>query len=306
MDVIDPRPWLDRPAWTGAREALPGWVASGKVRELHAAGPRLVLLASDRLSAFDVVLPDGIPGKGVILTQLARLAFRVLAPLVRTHLAPDAPAVLEALFGPERAAALAPRATVARRLRPLPVESVARGYLAGSGWKEYRRAGALWGRPLPPGLAESAELPAPVFTPTTKAAAGHDEPLGPDGLAEIVGPELAARLEAKTLELYAAGRAWAARAGLLLADTKFEFALDDDGELVLIDEALTPDSSRYWPADAYRPGGPQPSFDKQFVRDYLETLAWDKRPPGPPLPPEVVRRTQQKYLEAFDRLRAVA
>lgn len=273
----------------------------GKVRDLYEVGDDLLIVATDRISAFDYVLGSGIPDKGRILTQLSLFWFDHTRHLVPNHIRTARVAEYPAWLRAE-ASTLAGRSMLVRRTTPLPVECVARGYLSGSGWKDYRATGSLCGIALPPGLRESDRLPETLFTPATKAQSGHDENISEAEAAARVGPELLARLKALTLELYAVGVAHAARCGIILADTKFEFGLTDDGELLLIDEALTPDSSRYWPADQYAPGGPQPSFDKQFVRDYLESIRWNKQPPVPALPDDVVRRTRAKYLEAYERL----
>lgn len=281
-------------------------VGGGKVRELFDLGDALLMVATDRISAFDVVLPDPIPGKGIVLTGLSRSWFRRTAQVMRNHLLPDQPARLQALLGdrPE----LAVRSLVVEKLRPVPVEAVVRGYLAGSGWKDYRETGTLFGIEMPAGLHESDRLPEPVFTPTTKAPGGkHDEPLDFAAMCGQLGAEVATAVRDRALALYREAAAVAERAGIILADTKFEFGRNAAGELVLIDEVLTPDSSRWWPADVYRPGGPQPSFDKQFVRDYLETVpGWNKTAPGPSLPEAVIAGTRQRYIEAWERLAAAA
>ena len=263
-------------------------VASGKVREIFALdSERLLLVASDRISTFDVVLPTEIPDKGRLLTGLSGFWFARTREIVPNHLL-----------------ALRPdgRSTEAKRLQMLPIECVVRGYLAGSGWKDYCTTGATSGHDLPAGLRESDRLPAPIFTPATKAQEGHDENIDRARAAELVGQERFDEVERVSLELYGFASAYAAERGILLADTKFEFGLDEAGRLVLGDEAFTPDSSRFWPADEYEPGRPQPSFDKQFVRDYCETLGWDKTPPGPELPDEVVAGSRARYVEAFERL----
>jgi phosphoribosylaminoimidazole-succinocarboxamide synthase len=276
-------------------------VRRGKVRDVYAVGHDLVMVATDRISAFDYVLGSGIPDKGRILTQLSAFWFARTRHIVANH-------VIETDVRRYPAAALPyadqfeGRSMLVRRTTPLPVECVARGYLSGSGWKDYTATGALCGHALPPGLRESDRLPEVLFTPATKAESGHDENITEAEAAAVVGPELLARLKQLTLALYAHGVAHAASCGIILADTKFEFGLTDGGDLLLIDEALTPDSSRYWPADQYAPGGPQPSFDKQYVRDYLESIRWNKQPPVPSLPEEVVRRTREKYLDAYHRL----
>ena len=267
-------------------------VGSGKVRELYALDhERLLLVASDRISTFDVVLPTDIPDKGRVLTGLAGFWFARTAEICANHLL-----------------ALRPdgRSTECRRLEMLPIECVVRGYLAGSGWKDYTTTGAVCGHALPAGLTESAELPEPIFTPATKATTGHDENIDLEQAAELVGAERLAEVERVSIALYRYAAEHARQRGILIADTKFEFGLGDEGQLVLGDEALTPDSSRFWPADAYAPGGSQPSFDKQFVRDYCETLGWDKTPPGPELPDGVVTGTRARYVEAFERLTGIS
>ena len=276
-------------------------VGSGKVRELYAVGDQLLLVATDRISAFDVVLPNPIPDKGKVLTGLTAFWLDSLKGIVADHRistdVDDFPAQLR-----RQADALRGRAMLCRRAEVLPIECVARGYLAGSGWKEYRADGTVCGLRLPDGLEESAELPEPIFTPATKAEQGdHDENISFEQAAGIVGADVVRRLRDITLELYATAREHARRTGIIVADTKFEFGLID-GEIVLIDEVLTPDSSRFWPADDYAVGRSQASFDKQYVRDWLETQDWDKTPPGPALPDDVVSRTRQRYVEAYERL----
>jgi phosphoribosylaminoimidazole-succinocarboxamide synthase len=274
----------------------------GKVREMYELEDGLLLMvASDRVSAFDVVMQEPIPGKGAVLTALSAFWFRLTAPLLPNHLVSDR---LDDL--PESARVLAEAYPsswlLVRRAQRIDVECVVRGYLAGSGWAEYRRSGSVCGVRLPDGLVESQELEQPIFTPTTKAESGHDQPLTRLQVVDRLGADLAARVEDASLKLYAAGAAHARARGLLLADTKFEFGLLPDDQLIVIDELLTPDSSRYWPLDDYVPGRPQPSFDKQFLRDYLESTAWNKEPPPPPLPPEVIHGTAQRYQEALRRL----
>jgi len=263
-------------------------VGSGKVRELYALDDdRLLLMASDRISTFDVVLPTEIPDKGRVLTGLSAFWFARTRDLVENHLLeirPDG------------------RSLECRRLEMLPIECVVRGYLAGSGWKDYRASGEVCGHPLPEGLSESDRLPEPIFTPATKAATGHDENITREQAAELVGADRLREVEATSLTLYGFAAAYAAERGILIADTKFELGIDRTGRLVLADEAFTPDSSRFWPADQYEPGRPQPSYDKQFVRDYCETLGWDKTDPGPELPEEVVAGTRARYVEAFELL----
>jgi len=272
----------------------------GKVRDVYAAGDHLVIVATDRLSAFDCILPTGIPDKGRVLTQLSVFWFDFLRDLTATHFVTADVSRFPAEFQPY-ASLLQGRSMLVRRARMVEVECVARGYLAGSGWKEYRASGAVCGVSLPAGLRESDRLPEPIFTPATKAQSGHDENISFAAMQSLVGAEVATRLRDLTLAIYSKAAAYAAERGILLADTKFEFGFIGE-QLVLADEVLTPDSSRFWPADRYEPGRPQESFDKQYVRDYLETLAWDKTPPAPPLPDEVAARTAEKYRDAFRRL----
>jgi phosphoribosylaminoimidazole-succinocarboxamide synthase len=269
--------------------------ARGKVRDIYDLGDKLLIVATDRLSAFDVILPTPIPDKGRVLTQLSLFWFDLLKDVMPNH-------VLSASEFPAPFAGyreeLAGRSMVVRKTQPLPIECVVRGYLSGSGWKDYKATGKICGITLPAGLRESERLPTPIFTPSTKAAAGHDENIPIEKVVAEIGEELATRVRAISVHLYQRAAAYAEPRGILLADTKFEFGMLD-GELIWIDEAFTPDSSRFWPASLYRPGGPQPSFDKQFVRDYLERIHWAKTPPGPELPAEVVGATREKYLEAF-------
>jgi phosphoribosylaminoimidazole-succinocarboxamide synthase len=281
---------------------LPGVrkLKSGKVREVFDLGDRLLFVATDRISAFDVIMPNGIPRKGEVLTQISYFWFAQTEAFQPNHLLSRADDPLPPSLQPY-AAQLARRAMIVKKAQPLAIECVVRGYLAGSGWKEYREHQTVCGIKLPPGLLESSELPAPIFTPATKAETGHDENIPFDRAAEIVGTDIAERVRAASLKLYRFASDYARRRGIIIADTKFEFGLRD-GILILIDEALTPDSSRFWPADQYQPGKAQPSFDKQFIRDYLETLDWNKTPPAPALPPEVVSRTQAKYMDAYERL----
>ena len=274
----------------------------GKVRDVFdLPGDRLLMVATDRLSAFDVVLPDPIPGKGEMLCQISNFWFDRTSGLMPNHLTGiEVAGVLPAGVD---AALYAKRAVVTKKLKPVPVEAIARGYLIGSGWKDYQRTGRVSGIALPDGLRQAEQLPQPVFTPSTKAAVGdHDENIDFDTMVRIVGADLAEQVRDATLRLYAFAAAHAAERGILLADTKFEFGTDADGRLHVMDEMLTPDSSRYWPADEYRVGTSPPSYDKQIVRDYLETLDWDKTPPGPRLPPEVIERTRARYAEALQRL----
>lgn len=275
-------------------------LGSGKVREIFDLGENLLIVATDRLSAFDVILPTGVPGKGAILTQMSLYWFNETREIIGNHLLVDQEKVLAEDL--QLSTDLQLRSMAVRRLRPLPVECVVRGYLAGSGWNSYRSSGEICGHQLPGGFKESERLPEPLFTPTTKATEGHDEPINEEQCARILGRELFDEVRRISLELYALGHERSRAAGMILADTKFEFGLDDQNRLYLIDEVLTPDSSRYWPAEAYRPGGPQPSFDKQYVRDFLLDCAWDKSPPGPILPPEVVEGTRERYLQAFKNL----
>jgi phosphoribosylaminoimidazole-succinocarboxamide synthase len=281
---------------------LPGFPRrQGKVRDIYDLGDRLLLVASDRISAFDVVMSQPIPDKGRILTRLSAFWFRHLAPLTPNHLVSLEVEDFPPACRPYREL-LQGRAMLARKCRPLPVECIVRGYLSGSGWAEYRQTGAVGGLPLPPGLLESQQLPEPLFTPSTKAELGtHDENISLEQMAASVGPQLAARVKDLSLNLYRRALDWAEPRGILIADTKFEFGLAD-GELLLIDEALTPDSSRFWPQEDYRPGGPQKSYDKQYLRDYLESLGWNKKPPPPPLPPEVIAKTRARYLQALQAL----
>jgi len=273
---------------------------SGKVRDIFDLGDRLLFVATDRISAFDCVMPNGIPRKGEVLTQISYFWFAQTEAFQPNHLLSRSNDPLPANLQP-LAAQLARRSMFVKKAQPLAIECVVRGYLAGSGWKEYRQSQTVCGIKLPAGLRESSELPEPIFTPATKAETGHDENISFETAARIVGADIAERARAASLKLYGFARDYARQRGLIIADTKFEFGLFG-GQLILIDEMLTPDSSRFWPADQYQPGRGQPSFDKQFVRDYLETLAWNKTPPAPRLPPDVVAKTQAKYLEAYERL----
>jgi phosphoribosylaminoimidazole-succinocarboxamide synthase len=271
----------------------------GKVRDVYAIDEeRLFIVTTDRLSAFDVVLPDPIPGKGEVLTQISNFWFARMAHIIPNHLI-DVP-LSEVLPPGADIELLARRSIVTRRLKALPVEAVARGYLIGSGWKDYRKTGAVCGIPLPEGLNLADRLPEPIFTPATKAESGqHDENISFEAVEARIGTDLAAQVRDVTLRLYSDAADYALSRGIIIADTKFEFGLGEDGRLFLIDEILTPDSSRFWPARSYRPGISPPSFDKQFVRDYLETLEWNKQPPGPHLPEEIIQHTSEKYLEAM-------
>ena len=274
----------------------------GKVRDVYALSDQyLLIVATDRLSAFDVVLPDPIPGKGEILTRISNFWFGKTAATMPNHL--TGISVASVLPAGVDAPLYVDRSVVAKRLKPLPVEAIARGYLIGSGWKDYQVGGSVCGIALPSGLRQAEQLPEPIFTPSTKAAAGdHDENVGFDRVVETIGADLAEQVRSATLALYRQAAAFAAERGILIADTKFEFGTDHDGSLYVMDEMLTPDSSRFWPADEYRVGISPPSYDKQFVRDYLETLDWDKRAPGPPLPQAIIEGTARKYAEALHRL----
>jgi phosphoribosylaminoimidazole-succinocarboxamide synthase len=281
---------------------LPGLkkIKSGKVREIFDLGDRLLFVATDRISAYDCVLPTGIPRKGEVLTQISNFWFGQTAGLVENHLAgkPNEPLPADLQ---KFSALLDRRSMIVKKTQPLAIECVVRGYLSGSGWKDYQKTGRVCGIELPAGLRDSSRLPQPLFTPATKAETGHDENISFAQAAEIVGQDIANQAKALSLKIYSFAAEYALKRGLIIADTKFEFGLTN-GKLILIDEVLTPDSSRFWPADQYQEGRGQPSFDKQFVRDYLGTLSWDKQPPAPPLPPEVVARTTAKYLEAYERL----
>jgi phosphoribosylaminoimidazole-succinocarboxamide synthase len=269
--------------------------ARGKVRDIYDLGDKLLIVATDRLSAFDVILPTPIPDKGRVLTQLSLFWFDLFKDVISNHVlnADQFPAPFD-----DYRHELAGRSMIVRKTQPLPIECVVRGYLSGSGWKDYLATGMLCGIELPVVMRESDRLPAPIFTPSTKAAAGHDENISFEQVVSLIGEELARQVRAVSIDLYQRAAAYAEPRGVILADTKFEFGVLD-GELIWIDEAFTPDSSRFWPAAQYHPGGPQPSFDKQFVRDYLERIRWPKIPPGPELPDEVVAATREKYLEAF-------
>ena len=273
----------------------------GKVRDVYDLGHELLIVATDRISAFDYVLASGIPDKGKVLTQLSAFWFEKMGDIVPHHLISIDVEAFPAATRPHHDT-LRGRSMLVRKTTPLPVECVARGYLAGSGWKDYGRNGSVCGVNMPAGLRESDRLPATIFTPATKADGGHDENISEAEAGEIVGRDLVARLRDLTIRIYERAVEHAASCGILIADTKFEFGLLPDGTLLLIDEVLTPDSSRFWPADSYHPGQAQPSFDKQFVRDYLEAIGWNKQPPVPALPDDVVARTREKYIEAFRRL----
>ncbi len=275
---------------------------SGKVRDIYDLGDRLLLVASDRISAFDVIMDEPIPDKGRILTRLSAFWFRHLKDVAPNHLISLQVEDFPPGCRPYRDV-LAGRTMLVRKCRPLPVECIVRGYLAGSGWTDYRQTGEIGGLKLPPGLVESDKLPEAVFTPSTKAELGtHDENISFQGMAEKIGEALAARVRDLSLALYRRAMDWAEPRGIIIADTKFEFGLTEAGELLLIDEVLTPDSSRFWPREDYKPGGPQKSFDKQYLRDYLESLGWNKQPPPPPLPPEVIANTRKRYVQALKAL----
>jgi phosphoribosylaminoimidazole-succinocarboxamide synthase len=286
---------------------LPGIkkLKSGKVRDVFDLGDRLLFVATDRISAFDVIMPNGIPRKGEVLTQISCFWFAQTESFQPNHRIsrPGDTFGVPALAGlpDDLKRKLARRSMIVKKARPLAIECVVRGYLAGSGWKEYQKSRTVCGIKLPPGLKESSELPEPIFTPATKAETGHDENISFERAKRIVGDDMAGQARAASLRMYNFARDYAHQRGIIIADTKFEFGLDN-GKLILIDEVLTPDSSRFWPVDQYAPGKGQPSFDKQFVRDYLETLDWDKTPPGPKLPDDIVAKTTAKYLEAYERL----
>jgi len=279
-------------------------IASGKVREIYDLNEALLLVATDRISAFDVVLPGGIPGRGMILTQLSRFWLDRTKDIIQNQIPENEDALLNESIGDVPNARL--RSTVVKKLKPLPIECVARGYLAGSGWTSYQKTREVCGVSLADGLQLASQLPEPIFTPTTKAAEGHDLPINDKEAAALVGKELYERVRKVSLELYHFGHEFAKKSGIILADTKFEFGLDDNDELYLIDEALTPDSSRYWEMATWTPGENPASFDKQIIRDYLDGLDWDKTAPGPELPAKIIERAQARYLEVYDRLTNVA
>ena len=283
--------------------SLPGaeLFSRGKVRDVYEAGPdQLLVVATDRLSAFDVVMEEAIPEKGRVLNQISCFWFDFLRDASKSHFITASLDDYPKEFW-RFADQLAGRSMLVVKARPFPVECIVRGYLSGSGWKDYRATGAVCGIPLPAGLQESSKLDAPIFTPSTKATSGHDENISWDQMVSLVGPDIAHELRIRSLAVYERGREYADSKGIIIADTKFEWGLFGD-QIILIDEVLTPDSSRFWPQQGYEPGRPQPSFDKQFVRDYLETTGWNKQPPPPPLPPDVIRNTSEKYREAFRRL----
>ena len=286
--------------------SIPGLpqIGRGKVRDIYSVNDdHLLIVTTDRLSAYDVVLPDGIPGKGRVLTALSNFWFRMMADLVPNHLTTIK--LTDIIDDREVARSLESRATIVRRLKPLPIESVVRGYLIGSGWRDYLETGSVCGIQLPTGLRQASRLPKTLFTPATKAESGdHDENISFEKVEELIGADMAARVRDLSIAIYERAAAYALERGIIIADTKFEFGLDDEGRLYLIDEVLTPDSSRFWPLDQYAEGISPPSFDKQFVRDYLDTLDWDKTAPGPELPAEILRRTSEKYHEALSILTA--
>jgi phosphoribosylaminoimidazole-succinocarboxamide synthase len=292
---------------TSSLHSLP-LLARGKVRDNYAVGAdRILMVASDRISAFDVIMGEPIPGKGALLTQMALFWFDKLRHICTNHLTGEAP---ESVVAPDEVEQVRGRSMLVKRLTPLPVEAVVRGYLAGSGWKEYQQSSAVCGVPLPPGLKNASRLPAPIYTPAAKAAVGeHDENITYERTVEMIGPANAARIRELSIALYQAAADFARTKGIIIADTKFEFGLDADGTVVLMDEVLTPDSSRYWPAESYVEGSNPPSYDKQFLRDWLEQVRihgkpWDKTPPAPHLPREVIEKTAEKYREALQRLTA--
>jgi phosphoribosylaminoimidazole-succinocarboxamide synthase len=276
-------------------------IGKGKVRDIYAVdGDKMMILVSDRLSAFDVILPDPIPDKGRVLTELANFWFGKLGHVVPNHLTGIDPETV--VKGEDEKSQVRGRAIVVKKLKPLPVEAVVRGYIIGSGWKDYQASGKICGIELPKGLKQAQKLPEPIFTPATKAETGHDENISFERMCEIVGKDVGEKVKDISIRLYKEASEFAATKGIIIADTKFEFGLDAKGDVVLIDEVLTADSSRFWPADQYQVGVSPPSYDKQFVRDYLETLDWDKSPPGPKLPADVIARTSAKYREALEKL----
>jgi phosphoribosylaminoimidazole-succinocarboxamide synthase len=291
---------MTAPLLESAITSLP-LLSRGKVRDIYAVDDqRLLIIASDRLSAFDVVLPTPIPGKGAVLTEISHFWFDKLGSIIPNHLTGDAP---ESVVTEQERAQVVGRAMVVKRLKPLPVEAIVRGYLVGSGWKEYQVSGSVCGIALPAGLAQAGKLPQPLFTPSTKAELGaHDENIDFARAEQLLGADIAAQVRDASIALYSQAAAYALTRGIIIADTKFEFGLDDAGRLYLIDEVLTPDSSRFWPADQYQPGSNPPSYDKQFVRDWLEASGWDKQPPAPELPADVAAKTGEKYREAVARL----
>ena len=272
---------------------------AGKVRDIYEMGDKVLLVATDRISAYDVVMPNGIPDKGRVLTQISVFWFNMLAEIAPNHLLSTS---LTDLPEDAREEELEGRIMLCRKTQVVPIECIVRGYLAGSAWKEYKQTGTVCGIKLPPKLKQCQELPEPIFTPSTKAEMGHDENISFERACELVGQETMTQLRDKSLAIYKAAREYARSQGIIVADTKFEWGRDDSGKIILIDEVLTPDSSRFWPADSYKPGKDQPSFDKQFVRDYLDEIGFDRTPPGPVLPLEIVQQTREKYIEAYTRL----
>ncbi|MHC4294121.1 MAG: phosphoribosylaminoimidazolesuccinocarboxamide synthase [Planctomycetota bacterium] len=272
---------------------------SGKVRDIYELDDRLLIVATDRISAYDVVMPNGIPDKGRVLTQISVFWFELLSEIAPNHLVS---AAMKDLPEDARSDEIDGRLMLCRKCQVVPIECVVRGYLAGSGWREYKENQSVCGIDLPAKLKQSTELPEPIFTPATKATEGHDENISFERACELVGSETMTELRDRSIKLYTTARDYAAERGIILADTKFEWGSDENGELILIDEVFTPDSSRFWPADSYKPGKSQPSFDKQFVRDYLDKIKFDRTPPAPPLPVEIVQKTRQKYIEAYTRL----
>ena len=288
------------PIFESSLKSLPR-IGKGKVRDIYAVdGDKMMILVSDRLSAFDVILPDPIPDKGRVLTALANFWFGKLGHVVPNHLTGIDPETV--VNGEDEKSQVRGRAIVVKKLKPLPVEAVVRGYIIGSGWKDYQASGKICGIELPKGLKQAQKLPEPIFTPATKAESGHDENISFERMCEIVGKDVGEKVKEVSIRLYKEASEFAATKGIIIADTKFEFGLDEKGNVVLIDEVLTADSSRFWPADQYRVGISPPSYDKQFVRDYLETLDWDKTPPAPKLPADVIARTSAKYREALEKI----
>ncbi|CUU08842.1 phosphoribosylaminoimidazole-succinocarboxamide synthase [Candidatus Kryptobacter tengchongensis] len=273
-------------------------IKRGKVRDVYEADGYLLIVATDRISAFDVVLPNPIPYKGYVLNQISVFWFKFLSGVVKTHFITDDVNLFPEIFKKSYEQVVY-RSMLVKKAKPLPVECIVRGYISGSAWKEYKKYGSVCGIKLPEGLRESDKLSEPIFTPSTKAETGHDENITFEKVVDLIGGELAEKVRDLSLRIYIEAEEYARKKGIIIADTKFEFGLDENGELILIDEVLTPDSSRFWPLSEYEPGKPQPSFDKQYVRDYLESINWDKKPPAPELPEEVIKKTRDKYLEAY-------
>lgn len=278
----------------------------GKVRDIYDLGDRLLIVVTDRISAFDVVLPNGIPLKGIVLNRISEFWFKKTSDIIPNHLISTEVDDYPDVFHKYRDV-LSGRSMLVKKTRPLPIECIVRGYISGSGWKEYQESGTVCGIPLPPGLLESSKLESPIFTPSTKAEEGrHDENITFERTVEILGRDIATRVKEASIAIYSRAREIAEGKGIIIADTKFEFGIEEwSGKLILIDELLTPDSSRFWPMDGYVPGGPQRSFDKQFVRDYLTSINWDKKPPAPPLPQDIIEKTKEKYIEALFRLTGI-